>query len=217
MRSRLARLGTLSAIIAIAGVLSVTVGSGNVGRVDASVKTFDATLEGTGTARELPIGASAHFARYEHITGEAEDEAHLDWISIESIKWGAHMQPVGRAVPASNPSIDDFVITFIYEKAAPSIAEACLAGDVIGDLQVELTSPGDARTYLGYDLEDVRITDYRVSSDEEGRTLITVANSFTKITVTFYEYDMQGVAEGTTEFTYDVERNESSEPGTRVG
>ena len=205
MRSRLAALGGLFAVIAIVVVLSMTLGSWNVSRVDASAKTFDATLQTTGMVDELSSGASLQFAKYEYIDGESMDTAHPDWIAIQSIEWGAHSQPFNNAARANIPSIDSFVITFVYEKAAPKIAEACLTGQMVGNLQVELTNPGDtSQVYLRYDLHNVQVVDYGVSSDPEGRMLVTVANRFGRIGVTYWQYDAQGQIMGTSEFTYDT-------------
>jgi type VI secretion system secreted protein Hcp len=155
-----------------------------------------------------PIG----FAKYDGFDGESKDENHDKWIDVLSIDWGAHQPTAGAAGMSrrrAQAEVDDLVITFQYEKAAPKLAEKCLKGEVIPKLEIELVATyGGARaTYLRYELKNVMITSYNVSgSSEEAPPTVTIGNNFEEIKVTYTEYDDEGSSKGNVEFEYKVEK-----------
>jgi len=162
---------------------------------------------------EIP-SAMGYFALYDGIAGESLYPAPGgDWIDVLSIEWGAH-RPDGGTTGMSRRrgavEIEDFTITFLYEKAAPKLAEKCLKGEVIPKLQIECTQDfdGTPKRYLKYELKNVMITGYHVSGhvDSGVRPTVTVSNSFEEIKVIYTEYDETGAPQGNVEFEYDVER-----------
>jgi len=153
-----------------------------------------------------PIG----FAKYDGFDGESKDENHDKWIDILSIDWGAS-QPNAGATGLSRrrggAEVEDMVITFLYEKAAPKLVERCLKGQVIPKLEIELdaTYGGARATYLRYELKNVMITSYDISGEPSSPVIVKVANSFEEFKVTYTEYDDEGSAQGNVEFEYKVE------------
>ena len=156
--------------------------------------------------------AGAWFAKYDGIDGESKDENHDKWIDVLSIDWGVH-KPGGGATGQSRrrgaPVVDDFVITFEYEKAAPKLLEKCLRGEIIPKLEIHLTATyGGARaTYLRYEMKNVACTAYDVGGTAEaGPPTVVVGNNFEEIKVTYTEYDDQGNSQGNVETEYKVEQ-----------
>ncbi len=162
----------------------------------------------------LPPSGEAWFAKYDGVDGEAEDQDHDKWIDVLSIDWGVH-KPGGGATGQSRrrgaPVIDDFVISFDYEKSSPKILEGCLTGKVFPKLEVELTTTfPDARvTYLRYEMKNVMCTNYDVGgSAAAGRPVVVVGNNFEEIKVTYTEFDDTGKPAGNVETEWKVEKGE---------
>jgi len=154
----------------------------------------------------------AYYARYEGIDGESTDDGHNNWIEILSIVWGAQQSAAGASGPSRRrgaASVEDLVITLLYEKAAPKLEEKCLKGSVIPKLEIELTNTAGEtpKTFLKYELKNVLITDFDVSGMAESGMppMFTVANNFEEIKVTYTEYDESGSSKGDVEYTYKVE------------
>jgi type VI secretion system secreted protein Hcp len=147
-----------------------------------------------------------YFARYTGILGESAglpgevvDMAHLNWIDVTSIHWagrnsnGAGATVGGRAT--GRPLLDDFELTFLYDRSEPKLEEACLKGKVIPRLEVELyeTFTGSEGTlvtnrYLRYEFKNVIITSFDVSGKIESgqRPTATIANAFEEVMVNYY-------------------------------
>lgn len=153
-----------------------------------------------------PIG----FAKYDGFDGESKDENHDKWIDVLSIDWGAS-QPTAGASGMSRrrggAEVEDMVITFQYEKAAPKLVERCLKGQVIPKLEIELVGVfgGSRATYLRYELKNVMITGYDISGEPSSPVIVEVANNFEEFKVTYTEYDDEGSSQGNVEFEYKVE------------
>lgn len=158
-----------------------------------------------------PPSDQAWFAKYDGIDGESQDASHGRWIDVLSIDWGVH-KPGGGATGQTRRRgtavVDDFVITYDYEKASPKVLQACLQGRVIPKLEIEMTSTfGERRaTYLKYELKNVQCTAYDVSgSADDGRPIVVVGNSFEEIKVTYSEWASNGMKRGDVETTWRVE------------
>ena len=166
-------------------------------------------------ADEISISTMAYFAKYGGIDGESTDDNHDKWIDILSIDWGVHQPTAGASGMArrrGSAEVDDMVITFLYEKSAPKLAEKCLMGAVIPRLEIELTADfGGARaTYLRYEFKNVMVTSYDVSGNVADGVppTVTVANNFEEIRVTYSEYAPDGSHQGNVEFEWKVEEGE---------
>lgn len=157
----------------------------------------------------------AWFAKYDGIDGEAKDSDHKKWIDVLSIDWGVHRADSGATGTSrrrSAPAVENFVISFQYEKSAPKLLEACLEGKVIPKLEIELTSTfGETgrATYLRYEMKNVQCADYDVSgSAAAGPPIVVVGNNFEEIKVTYTEYDEAGNSQGNVETEWKVEKGE---------
>ena len=196
--------------------MAVALVCGSVAAASAEKPAADETPQEVGPAAysdvigDVILQGNSYFARYEGIDGEATDEEHEDWINILCVDWGASL-PIagvsGISTRRGTPDIEDFEISFLYDKSAPRLLKRCLTGSVTPRLEIELTMPaGEGRaTYLRYELTNVLITSYSVSGQADGVPVVTLANNFEKIKVTYTEFDENGASLGDTEFTYNVE------------
>ncbi len=163
----------------------------------------------------LPPANEAWFAKYDGFDGESQDQSHDKWIDVLAIDWG--VQATGAGASGSSrrrgaPAVDDFVISFQYEKSAPKILEACLTGKVIPKLEIELTtafSDAGQSTYLRYEMKNVTCRAYDVGGTATaGRPIVVVGNNFEEIKVTYTEYDDTGSSKGNVETEWKVEKGE---------
>lgn len=211
MISRTKSLISFKGILAIVLVLGLIAGYWAFNYASASTSSTDDSM-----SYDMAPSTMAYFAKYEGVDGESQDANHEKWIEVLSIDWGVHQPGSGATGPArrrGDVEIDDFIITFNYEKAAPKLLEKCLKGEVIPKLEVELTTTlqGASQTYLKYELSNVSITSYDVSgqADSGMPPTVTVANNFEEIKVTYTEYDEEGNSKGNVETEYRVETERS--------
>lgn len=155
----------------------------------------------------------AGFAKFDGIDGEATDAQHAAWVNFLTLDWGVAL-PVGSTGQSRRRGsvvVDDLVLEIEYEKAAPKLLERCLRGQVIPQLEIELTGTfGGAReTYLRYEMKNVIVTSYRVHAsgdDESSPPTVNISVSFEEIKVTYTEMDATGALVDTVETKYEVEK-----------
>ena len=158
----------------------------------------------------------AMFAKYDGIDGESKDANHDKWIDVLSLDWGVYHKgkaTTGQSRRRGAPVVEDLVLTIEYEKASPKLLEKCLRGEVIPELEIELTATyGGARaTYLKYELKNVMARSYHVDAsgnDDAGPPLVVIGNNFEEIKVTYTEFDDEGSNKGNVETEYKVEKGE---------
>lgn len=144
------------------------------------------------------------FAKYEGVDGESDDANHDKWIDIMSYEWGLERAnaTVGDSRRRGSAVVDDLVMEFAYEKAAPKLLEKCHKGEVIPTLEVELTASygGSRSTYLRYEMKNVLCSTYHVGGSADGSPpTVVIANNFEEIKVTYTEYDSEGNSKGNVE------------------
>ena len=133
----------------------------------------------------------AIFAKYDGIDGESKDEAHGNWIEARTMAWEVSRSEVvdARHRRRQAPLIDDLKLTLRYEKAATTLLERCLRGEVVPTLEIALTRTlGHGReTVLAYELTNVTISHFGVEGN-----YVDVHNAFEKIKVTYTEFGNDG-------------------------
>jgi type VI secretion system Hcp family effector len=156
----------------------------------------------------------AAFVKYEGIDGESIDADHENWIDVLSVEWGAHEPEAGASGQSrrrGSAIVEDMMIAFEYEKAAPKLEEKCLKGAIIPLLEIELTGirGNNRQTYLKYELKNVRISSFHVSGvTQSGPPMVVIGNNFEEIKVTYTEYDDDGTNQGNVEYSYSVDKGE---------
>jgi type VI secretion system secreted protein Hcp len=155
-----------------------------------------------------PDGNPAYFfARYTGITGESQLSGHIGWIDVLSFHWGAS-SPIGLSAGRmpSRSILDNFELTFLYDKAEPKLEESCLKGTIFPLLEVEIckfTEQG-ILCYLKYEFKNVRITNFDVSGSVEtgDHPTVIIANAFDDVKVTYTEYNETGSSQGQVTYTW---------------
>ena len=105
------------------------------------------------------------------IKGEAQVEAHIGWINVDSFQMG-----VGRSISASgrgsdrdtsNPSFSECTFNRATDKASPDLFFQAVCGKSLGTATIHFTQKAEAdkeQVYLEYILGDPIISAYSISS-----------------------------------------------------
>jgi type VI secretion system secreted protein Hcp len=137
------------------------------------------------------------FMKLGDIKGEATDEGHKDWISIESMS-----APIVRSIPAGakdqqrtkgDTSLGDVVVTRQLDKSSTKLQEACANGTFFKDVELHLctTVKNKQEPYLKYKLSDVIVSSYSFHGNASGSPLPTeqVSLSYTQAEWTYIIVD----------------------------
>lgn len=117
------------------------------------------------------------FMKLDGIQGEATDQAHKDWIIVQSMSASIH-----RAIPPGardqqrtkgETSIDDLQIVRALDKSSMKLQEACAIGKVFKTIEIEFCTSvkNKQEPYLKYKLYDVVISSYHLLADQSGTPL----------------------------------------------
>ncbi|MFL5342350.1 MAG: Hcp family type VI secretion system effector [Gemmataceae bacterium] len=132
----------------------------------------------------------AIFMKMEGIDGNSTSAGHEGWVIVDSLQFG-----IGRGIPspqgseadreASTPSVSEIVVTKTMDKASSKLFEGALCGEGVKcEIHLCKTDAGQPEPYTKYDLEDVLISGYSMSSGGD-RPTESLSLNFTKITYTY--------------------------------
>jgi type VI secretion system Hcp family effector len=142
--------------------------------------------------------ASDMFLKIDGIKGESSDADHKEWMEIESFSWGVS-QPASAVVSTAGggtvgrASFGDLSVTKILDSASPLIAQACVSGQHIKEIIIELfRSAGDKRVkYWEYKLEDSIISSVSIGGGG-GLPSESITFNYAKITYTYTKQERAG-------------------------
>jgi type VI secretion system secreted protein Hcp len=110
-------------------------------------------------------GNGAAFLKLGDIKGEATDNAHRDWIIIESMNHSISAPPGASAgLPTGKRQHKPFVITKPVDKATPLLFGACTGGGTIPMARLEFVSPGPRPQYYKVTFKNVLVSSYKTGS-----------------------------------------------------
>jgi type VI secretion system secreted protein Hcp len=130
------------------------------------------------------------YMKIEGVEGNVTAEGYKGWIEVNSCQFG-----IGRGVSsphgsdvdreASTPSVSEIVVTKEADKASTKLFELALYGEGL-KVNIDLckTDKGKPEPYMQYELEDVLISGFSVSSGGD-RPSESLSLNFTKIIFTY--------------------------------
>ena len=130
------------------------------------------------------------YMELEGIKGNVTAEGHKEWVEVQSFQFGvgrAIGSPVGNAKDreASAPSISEITVSKVMDPASPYLfTESVIGKGKKCKLHFCRVSSGNLETYAEYELENVLVSGYSVSSGGD-RPTEQVSLSFTKV---IYKY-----------------------------
>jgi type VI secretion system secreted protein Hcp len=137
----------------------------------------------------------AIYLQVDGITGSVTTQGYENWSELNSFQWG-----VGRSIgtaasgsasrESSNPSISEIMVTKLADAASPDLFTYALAGQLDKKFTISFTttSAGDVKEFLKYELENVGLSQFSVSSGGD-LPMESMSLNFTKVTETFTPMD----------------------------
>jgi type VI secretion system secreted protein Hcp len=111
------------------------------------------------------LGLAAGFLKFDGIKGETADNAPKGEIEIQSWSWGETNAGRSSGLPTGKRQHKPITITKVVDKASPILQQASTSGRSIPAMEVALPKKGGgAGEYMKYELKNVKVTSYSVSS-----------------------------------------------------
>lgn len=151
------------------------------------------------------------FVKFDGIDGDATEEGHKAWISVDSFQFGVGRgisTPVGDAArrEASAPSVSEITLSKRMDKASLKLWESSLVGNAGKTVKIDITTTGDKGklTVLAqYELTNCLVSGYSVSSGGEAPSE-SISLNFTKVMFNFKGADITNKSGGGGGNTYDL-------------
>ncbi len=137
------------------------------------------------------------------IKGEAKVDGHDGWINVESVQLG-----VGRSITqsgssatrdTSNPNFSEITLSRQTDRASTDLFIQAACGQSLGKAEIHFLQVAGAdkspQVYLIYELSDVLVSSYSISSGGEKPTE-SVGLNFTKIQTQYNAFDGAKVTSG---------------------
>ena len=139
------------------------------------------------------------------IKGESEARDHKDWIIIESFayKIATNNNPASGRVIKSASTFEDLIIRKKLDKASPVLMMKCAAGEVMPELELEL-SGADGKAYYKIKLSEVRVTNISISASGQPQNEMMEEVSFNYSKISWEYIDKKG---GVNRAGYDLKLN----------
>lgn len=131
------------------------------------------------------------FLKLTGLAGETSDEAHKDWIEINSFQVGTNVHVTTASAGARTSgrcSWSEAVCTKTCDKATPKLMLAACKGDHFKEATVVICrATGDKQKYMEYKMEDALISSFSTSVHDgsESLPMESFSINFGKITFTY--------------------------------
>lgn len=156
----------------------------------------------------------AIYMKYGSIKGDATHEEHKDWLTIDSLQWGAGrsiMTPAGstRNREASEPSVSEVTVTKSMDASSPSFFTEALTGNKGTEVKINLVSTGSpGRVFATYTLSDALVSSYSMSSGGD-RPSESISINFSKVQFKYIPTKTEHGAGTPTTVSYDLATTKS--------
>jgi type VI secretion system secreted protein Hcp len=152
----------------------------------------------------------AIYMQYEGIKGDVTTDGFKEWIDLSSMQFG-----VGRAITmttgkAANrahgaPSFSEITVSREFDMSSTGLLQSVVSGTDGKTVKIVIveTSGKDLKKYVEYELADVMVSSYSVSSGG-GVPSESISLSYTKITMSYTASDKAGKAGNVPRVTYDL-------------
>lgn len=139
---------------------------------------------------QTPAASTSMYIKFDGIDGESQDKDHKRWIDVLSMSHSIQQSDtnLGTSRRRGDVALEDITLSKELDKSTPLLARAAATGLLLPAVQFHSvsTKPDGTQVYLQYELKNVMITSYSVSSSS-GSPLPTESFSlnFEEIKITF--------------------------------
>jgi len=151
------------------------------------------------------------FIKIDTIPGESTDDKHKDWIEVQSFSHSIN-QPSSAtgsscgSRAAQRADFSDFSVVKEVDSATPKLAQACVNGEHIGKVTLEICrAKGPMTCYFTIEMEDVMVTSHQFGGRNADATPTeNVSFDYCKANWTYVVTDPKtGKPEGNLQGTWD--------------
>jgi type VI secretion system secreted protein Hcp len=138
------------------------------------------------------------FLQIDGIPGESSEALHMNWIEIDAFNWSEAMASVAGGRASGRLSMTDFQFGMTTNKASPMLFLACATGRRISNATLDVCTPGGNEgqgpvVFLRFNFTGVTITSYSIAGNTpEDRPVDEFSITFTKITMTYWQFGNEG-------------------------
>ena len=148
-----------------------------------------------------------------NIKGNCTADGYKDHLVILSLNFG-----VGRGITmetgnmanreASKPSLSEITVTKLMDNSATELFHESVIGAAgnKGIIKFIQTGSDAMKEYMKYELEDCMVSSYSVSAGSEGDPVESISLSYSKILLTYTDYDVNNKAASPKTVGYNVEK-----------
>jgi type VI secretion system secreted protein Hcp len=153
----------------------------------------------------------AIYVEYEGIKGNATAEGYKDHIAVESFQFG-----VGRGISmesgkmanreATKPSLSEITLSKKADTSAVALFKESVSGSAGKKVKIKFVQTGKDKLveYMVYELEDVLVSGYSVSASGDGDPMESISLSYSKLTVTYNDFDKTNKSSNPQRGHYDL-------------
>ncbi|OZG71769.1 hemolysin-coregulated protein [Hahella sp. CCB-MM4] len=147
-----------------------------------------------------------------NVKGNVTAEGYKDWIRLDSFSFGNSRHLTMEAGHMSNreatrPVLSAVTISKLMDTASSGLFKESLTGDsgVKVVIDVVRTSADKIEKYVSYELEDVIISDYKVTAGGESAPSEALSLSYSKLTMSYTAADRANKGASPERVGYDLE------------
>lgn len=153
----------------------------------------------------------AIYMKFDGIDGDVTAKGYEKQIEVDSFQFG-----VGRAISmdagsaanrsSGRPSLSEITVTKRMDKSSFGIMKEVLSGSDGKKVKISVVeiSKDQLKEYVGYELEEVMVSGYSVSTGGEGSPSESISLSYAKITASFTAADKSNKAGTPQRVSYDL-------------
>ncbi len=149
------------------------------------------------------------YMNYPNCPGDVTADGHTGWIELNSFQWGVGRgisSPTGASADreSSAPSVSEIVVTKDTDVASTKILNEAYQGEG-QKVTIDFckTDQGNLEVYMSYELEDVMVSGYSISSGGD-RPSESISLNFTKVAFRNIGMTDTNAAASPDTVTYDI-------------
>ena len=153
----------------------------------------------------------AIYMKYDGINGNVTADGYANHIALNSVSFG-----VGRGISmeagnltnreATRPTISEVSITKFADTSVTSLFKESVTGSAGKTVVIKLVRTGGDKVqeYMNYTLENCLVSGFSISADAEGEPVESITLSFSKIMISYNDFDAKNKTSNPQRVGYDL-------------
>ncbi len=153
----------------------------------------------------------AIYMKYDGINGNVTADSYANHIALNSVSFG-----VGRGISmeagnltnreATRPTISEVSITKFADTSVTSLFKESVTGSAGKTVVIKLVRTGGDKVqeYMNYTLENCLVSGFSISADAEGEPVENITLSFSKIMISYNDFDAKNKTSNPQRVGYDL-------------